>query len=182
MILATLFGVPQPCFPHPRAIWHPTLFTPCGIRPCFPLKSHVLVRRWGTKAGAVLSQSSMGTAWQQQCPTAGQCEGTQSTQGFSAATGVGLHSDQSRQLLVTSPLPCKSHSEGDNNSFTEPRLYQHQHFIPAFIPCPPRACQEAQCPFSTEEPLLTVNFSPCVSLLTQHTQLPCFPPEEWDAL
>lgn len=89
---------------------------------------------------------------------------------------------RARQLLVTSPLPCKSHSEGDNNSFTEPRLYQHQHFIPAFIPCPPRACQEAQCPFSTDEPLLTVNFSPCVSLLTQHAQLPCFPPKEWDAL
>lgn len=51
------------------------------------------------RAGPVLSQSSMGRAWQQQCATAGQCEGTHSTQGFSGTTRVGLHSDQSQAAL-----------------------------------------------------------------------------------
>lgn len=105
--------------------------------------------------------------------------GTHSTQGFSGTTGWDCTVIRARQLFVTSPLqvlPC------NNNSFTEPRLCEHQHIIPVFIPCPPRACQGAQCPFSTDEPLLTVNFTPCEALLTQYTQLPCFLPKEWDVL
>lgn len=91
---------------------------------------------------------------------------------------------RARLLFVTSP--CKCFHVGTAQLLTttallNPRLYEHQHIIPASIPSS-QSLSEAQCPFSTDEPLLTVNFTPCVSLLTQYTQLPCFLPKQWGVL
>lgn len=114
-------------------------------------------------------------------PCAGQCEGGHSIKGFSGTTGVGLHSDQRQTALCD--LPCKCFHVRTaplvTTALLNLRLYEHQHIIPSFIPCLPRACQEAQCPLSThstDEPPLTVNFTTCVSLLTQYTPVPLFLP------
>lgn len=156
------------------------------------MKSHVLVNRWGprlwgetakatgkaVRTGTVLSQSSRGHSWAAAVSHCRAVWGDTQHSGILRYHRVGT-AQWPEPGSSLSPLPCKCFhvrtAQPVTTSLLTLQLYEHQHIIPDFILCLPRVHQEAQCPFSTDEPLLTVNFTPCMSLLTQHTQLPCFP-------
>ena len=125
------------------------------------------------RAGKVLSQST---------PAQGSVRVHTAPRGSQVPQEWDCKVTRARQLFVTSPLqvlPVRTAPLVTTTALLNLRLYEHQHIIPSFIPCLPRACQGAQCPLSmhsTDEPPLTANFTTCVSLLTQYTQVPCFLP------
>lgn len=139
----------------PSTIWIPTLFLFCGITPCLPLKSHIVLNGWGPRlrgetaritekalrAGTVLCSCLPEIpSWQwgsSIAPLLGSVRGHTALWDFQILQGWDCMMTRAGHLFITSPLQVlvsKNCSAGNNSSFTEPMvlwtLARHLFFHP----------------------------------------------------